>query len=111
MGSRRKSEKTGNIAKLVAKDWNELKPEDKEIWKEKAQKDKVRYLQEMANYNSAPAVTDRFSVVVPRRPMSTYLAFSKKRREAMKAIHPEAPFPDAISSMEGSVTSSQETIQ
>ena len=84
--------KTANIAKLVAKDWREQTPEVRAVWDDKAKKDKERYQLEMSKYSAGATKQTQPSEdrKLPKRPMSAYLAYSNKRRAALKRMYPEA---------------------
>jgi hypothetical protein len=93
-----RTEKTTDIAKLVSEAWRELSPEEREIWEERARKDKARYEVEKSMYKGPwkiPA-TKRTpkDPSAPKRPMSAFLAFSNKRRAALKRQNPNATNAD-----------------
>ena len=89
---------TTDIAKLVSEAWRELEPDQKEIWEKKAQKDKARYEVEKAMYKGPWKVPANKRTpkdpTAPKRPMSAFLAFSNKRRAALKRQHPDATNAD-----------------
>jgi len=93
-----RAEKTTDIAKLVSEAWRELDPEEKEIWEKKARKDKARYEVEKAMYKGPWKVPANKRApkdpTAPKRPMSAFLAFSNKRRAALKRQHPDATNAD-----------------
>lgn len=93
-----RSEKTTDIAKLVSESWRELNPEQKEVWEKKARKDKARYEVEKAMYKGPWKVPANKRTPkdpsAPKRPMSAFLAFSNKRRAALKRQHPDATNAD-----------------
>mmetsp|Transcript_8057 Transcript_8057/g.22371 ORF Transcript_8057/g.22371 Transcript_8057/m.22371 type:complete len:443 (+) Transcript_8057:103-1431(+) len=93
-----RSEKTTDIAKLVSEAWRELNPEEKEIWEKKARKDKARYEVEKSMYKGPWKVPANKRTpkdpTAPKRPMSAFLAFSNKRRAALKRQHPDATNAD-----------------
>ena len=89
---------TTDIAKMVSEAWRELNPEDKEVWEKKARKDKARYEVEKAMYKGPWKVPANKRTPkdpsAPKRPMSAFLAFSNKRRAALKRQHPDATNAD-----------------
>eukprot|EP00977_Amphora_coffeiformis_P018201 scaffold6301_cov165-Amphora_coffeaeformis.AAC.4 len=91
-------EKTTDIAKMVSEAWRELNPEEKEVWEKKARKDKARYEVEKAMYKGPWKVPANKRTPkdpsAPKRPMSAFLAFSNKRRAALKRQHPDATNAD-----------------
>ncbi|KAL7561874.1 hypothetical protein ACA910_014249 [Epithemia clementina (nom. ined.)] len=93
-----RSEKTTDIAKLVSEAWRELAPDQKEVWEKKARKDKARYEVEKAMYKGPWKVPANKRTPkdpsAPKRPMSAFLAFSNKRRAALKRQHPDATNAD-----------------
>lgn len=98
-----RAEKTTDIAKMVSEAWRELNPEEKEIWETKARKDKARYEVEKAMYKGPWKVPANKRTpkdpTAPKRPMSAFLAFSNKRRAALKRQHPDATNADLSRSM------------
>jgi hypothetical protein len=89
---------TTDIAKKVSEAWRELNPEEKEVWEKKARKDKARYEVEKAMYKGPWKVPANKRTPkdpsAPKRPMSAFLAFSNKRRAALKRQHPDATNAD-----------------
>ncbi|EEC43404.1 predicted protein, partial [Phaeodactylum tricornutum CCAP 1055/1] len=89
---------TTDIAKLVSETWRELDPDDKEVWEKKARKDKARYEVEKAMYKGPWKIQANKRTpkdpTAPKRPMSAFLAFSNKRRAALKRQHPDATNAD-----------------
>jgi hypothetical protein len=82
----------------VSEAWRELNPEEKEVWEKKARKDKARYEVEKAMYKGPWKVPANKRTPkdpsAPKRPMSAFLAFSNKRRAALKREHPDATNAD-----------------
>lgn len=82
------AKKTTDIAKLVSEEWRNMPPEEKKVWEEKASKDKARYEMEKAMYRGPWKVAARKrspkDPTAPKRPMSAFLAYSNKRRAALK---------------------------
>ena len=72
--------------------------EEKENWEKKARKDKARYEVEKAMYKGPWKVQANKRTPkdpsAPKRPMSAFLAFSNKRRAALKREHPDATNAD-----------------
>jgi hypothetical protein len=87
---------TTNIAKMVSKEWREMQAEEREFWDEKSRNDKARYEAEMLVFNEARKSSKRTKKDpdAPKRPMSAFLAFSNKRRAALKRENPNATNAD-----------------
>lgn len=72
--------------------------EEKEMWEEKARQDKARYEVEKAMYKGPWKIPANKRTpkdpTAPKRPMSAFLAFSNKRRAALKRQHPDATNAD-----------------
>jgi hypothetical protein len=81
---------TANVAKIVSSDWRTMQPQQKDIWEEKARIDKARYEEEMAEYRTNIKINGGGNGFIPKRPMSAYLAYSNKRRAALKRMYPDA---------------------
>lgn len=75
-----------------------MPPEEKQGWEEKARQDKARYEMEKAMYKGPWKVPANKRTPkdpsAPKRPMSAFLAFSNKRRAALKRQHPDATNAD-----------------
>lgn len=75
-----------------------MPPEEKESWEKKAQKDKARYEAEKSMYKGPWKIPANKRTPkdpsAPKRPMSAFLAFSNKRRAALKREHPDATNAD-----------------
>lgn len=73
---------------MVSEAWKSLSSEDREIWEEKASRDKARYEVEKQTYNGPWKVAaDKRSPKdpnAPKRPMSAFLSFSNCKRAAVK---------------------------
>ena len=89
---------TTDIAKLVSEAWREMPPDEKENWEKKARKDKARYEVEKAMYKGPWKVQANKRTPkdpsAPKRPMSAFLAFSNKRRAALKRENQDATNAD-----------------
>lgn len=114
---------TTDIAKIVSEAWREMPPDEREVWEAKARKDKQRYEVEKALYKGPwkvpankrtpkdPTAPKRYVSIVcgsrslfvvlnillslfAKRPMSAFLAFSNKRRAALKRENPDATNAD-----------------
>jgi hypothetical protein len=72
--------------------------EEKEGWEKKARKDKARYEVEKAMYKGPWKIPANKRTpkdpTAPKRPMSAFLAFSNKRRAALKREHQDATNAD-----------------
>ena len=75
-----------------------MPPDDKENWEKKARKDKARYEVEKSTYKGPWKVQANKRTPkdpsAPKRPMSAFLAFSNKRRAALKRENPDATNAD-----------------
>ena len=75
-----------------------MQPEEKENWEKKARKDKARYEVEKAMYKGPWKVQANKRTpkdpTAPKRPMSAFLAFSNKRRAALKRENQDATNAD-----------------
>jgi len=82
---------TIDVLQLAAEEWNRLSPRERGMWDEAARDDKLRYVQEKANYKgkwNLPVRRKKKHPSAPRRPMSAFLKFSQKRRKDVKAENP-----------------------
>lgn len=91
-------DQTTEIAKLVSEAWRHMTAEDKEIWEERARKDKARYEVEKSMYKGPWKIPANKRTpkdpTAPKRPMSAFLAFSNKRRAGLKREHTDATNSD-----------------
>lgn len=74
-----------------------MTPEVREGWEAKSRADKERYQREMAVYketNRMSSKKPKKDPSAPKRPMSAFLAFSNKRRAALKREHPDSTNAD-----------------
>mmetsp|Transcript_8345 Transcript_8345/g.13061 ORF Transcript_8345/g.13061 Transcript_8345/m.13061 type:complete len:461 (-) Transcript_8345:78-1460(-) len=82
-------EKTTNVAKMVSEAWKGLNKEERDVWEEKARRDRARYEVEVANYKGpwkVPAKRLKKPKGAPKKPTSAFLCFSNKRRvETMRS--------------------------
>jgi len=79
-------------AKLISEQWRNLSASKRAIWIEKANKDKLRYEMEKSMYIGPwklPTGNKRAKKdpKAPKRPMSAFLAYSKKMRSQVKNDH------------------------
>jgi len=79
-------------AKLISKEWRNMSADKRTIWIEKANKDKLRYEMEKSMYTGPwklPTGNKRAKKdpKAPKRPMSAFLAYSKKMRSQVKNDH------------------------
>jgi HMG (high mobility group) box len=83
---------------MVSEAWRQMDPEEKESWEKMARKDKARYEVEKALYKGPWKVPANKRTpkdpTAPKRPMSAFLAFSNKRRAALKRENPDATNAD-----------------
>ncbi|KAK9499461.1 hypothetical protein O3M35_002493 [Rhynocoris fuscipes] len=66
--------------------WRSLKPEEKQLYQEKARMDKQRYETEMKSF--WPLKLEKSKV---KRPMSAFLLFCQRERPKVKCKHPAWP--------------------
>lgn len=96
----------GTITKLLANQFKSLSPEERAKWDTKANADKERYNEEMADY-SAPEDSDdgdgkdvkkkaKKDPKAPKRAMTAYFFFMNEQREKMKEENPEAGLTDVV---------------
>jgi len=96
LGEERASkERTTSVAKMVSEAWKNISDEERDHWETIAQKDKARYDLAKSTYTGpwkVPVSTRRRKKdpTAPKRPMSSYLAYSKKNRSLVKANNPYA---------------------
>jgi len=80
------------VAKIVAKEWRGLSPDDKAYWETKASKDKKRYYIENSIYTGPHKVPvskqSKKDPNAPKRPMSAFLAYSKDMRSSVQSKNP-----------------------
>jgi hypothetical protein len=73
---------------MVAEAWKSLSSEDREKWEAMARNDMARYMAEKSRYSGPWKVpVGKRSLKdpsAPKRPMSAFLAYSNKRRGAVK---------------------------
>jgi len=87
--------KTTEIMKRVAAMWNLLDPSQKEIYNQRAEEDKIRYENEVKNFDGLlrlPAKGKNGKIKdpnAPKRGMSAFLLYSRDTRESVKAERPE----------------------
>lgn len=90
--------KTTEVAKLVSVAWKGLDAEERKVWEDLAEKDKVRYEAEKAIYKGPwkiPSSKRKAKPAdAPRRPMSAFLAYSNSRRANLKKEHPKSTNAD-----------------
>ena len=75
---------------MVSEAWKKLTPEERKIWEDKAEEDKVRYQQEKNLFKDTWKVKKRKDPTAPKRPSSAYLAFSNSRRAEATRDNPLA---------------------
>lgn len=86
--------KTIDVSKMVAEDWRDLHPTDRQVYEEMARKDKARYQAEKELYKGPWTVPkyrkESNDATAPKRPPSAFIAFSNERRSMVKARMKEA---------------------
>jgi hypothetical protein len=100
----------GQLAKYTSAMYSELSPEEKEAWVARAEADKSRYLQELANYVPPPGYDAKGDAVMtyqraggrrgkqerdpsaPKRSMSAYLLFQNAMRDQFRRENPGMTF-------------------
>ena len=96
--------KFGDIAKLLSYEFKQLSARELARWQKAAEKDKVRYLEQMKHY-VPPEDSDsddgkrrkkkkKKDPNAPKRAMSAFFHFSNANRVRIKAQHPDAKFGD-----------------
>jgi len=92
LGKKGATEKTTNVAKMVSEAWKALSPDERQVWEEKARRDKARYEVEKTLYNGPWKVPANKKTPkdpnAPKRPMSAFLSFSNSKRAAVKRQNP-----------------------
>lgn len=76
----------------VAKEWKSLSKADRAYWDEESRNDKVRFVTEKSEYKGPMVLPKRRAKkhpLAPKRPMSAFLKYSKKRRQYVKANNPD----------------------
>lgn len=85
------SSKVGDASKKSSQLWKTLSAEERAYWDEKGEQDKQRYLREKNAYTGpwqVPYKRAKKNPLAPKRPMSSFLFFSKARRNSIKDEHP-----------------------
>ena len=77
------------VAKQVAEAWNNLPPHERAKYEEMARADKERYNREKAAYAGPWRVPSAKNPTAPRRPASSFLAFSNERRRDVVKSNPD----------------------
>jgi len=80
----------GEIGKILGKRWGELPADEKVKYVEEADKDKVRYEEEMQAYKLLIGKDPK----APKKPMQPYVLFCKEHREQIVANNPGITFGD-----------------
>lgn len=91
------SQESAELLKLVAKEWRHISKADRAYWDEVSREDKLRFIQEKAEYKGPWTVPKRRAKkhpLAPKRPMSAFLKFSQKRRSTVKAENPDVTNTD-----------------
>eukprot|EP00551_Chaetoceros_affinis_P020182 CAMPEP_0203717114 /NCGR_PEP_ID=MMETSP0092-20131115/1697_1 /ASSEMBLY_ACC=CAM_ASM_001090 /TAXON_ID=426623 /ORGANISM="Chaetoceros affinis, Strain CCMP159" /LENGTH=437 /DNA_ID=CAMNT_0050595877 /DNA_START=52 /DNA_END=1365 /DNA_ORIENTATION=- len=86
-----KGASVGDVSKRSSQLWKALSAEERAYWNERAEQDKLRYLKEKNEYTGpwqVPYKRAKKNPLAPKRPMSSFLFFSKERRKAIKDKHP-----------------------
>uniref|UniRef100_A0A7S2HFZ5 HMG box domain-containing protein n=1 Tax=Helicotheca tamesis TaxID=374047 RepID=A0A7S2HFZ5_9STRA len=84
--------RVADVAKRIAEKWKNLNEEERQVWADVAQADKDRYMAEKASYTGPwqiPTKRSKKDPTAPKRPMSSFLHFSKKYRSILKSENPE----------------------
>lgn len=101
----------GQLAKYTSAMYAELSPQEKQAWVARAEADKARYLNELANYVPPPGYDAKGDAILPRpgqglgkkgkterdphapkRNMSAYLLYQNAMRDQFKAQNPGMTF-------------------
>lgn len=82
----------GDIAKVGAEEWRNAKPAIKQKYEASAEKDRVRYANEMKTYVPDPADKKarkkKKDPNAPKRPMSAYMWYVKDNQDSYRKGHP-----------------------
>lgn len=81
-----------NISKRSAEIWKSLPAEERALWDAIAAKDKLRYMNEKAQYTGpwqVPWKRVKKDPSAPKRPMSAFLYFSQGKRSEIKGQNPD----------------------
>lgn len=93
----------GDVSKKSSQMWKALPANERAYWDGCAEQDKQRYLREKSEYTGpwqVPYKRVKKNPLAPKRPMSSFLFFSKERRKTIKAKYPTMKNTE-ISSMLG----------
>jgi len=85
------SAKISDISKYMAEKWRALDEEERAKWDEMARKDRERYEEEVALFPGRippPKQRPKKDPSAPKRPMSSFLAFSQKYRGTVRQNDP-----------------------
>lgn len=91
---RKKVEKQTEVTKLLGEMWNKLSESEKDVYKQRASKDKERYTNEMSSYHPSEEVpeekkTKKAKESGPKRPTSAFFFFTQEQRPVLKQSNPE----------------------
>ena len=88
--------KTTEIVRIIAEKWSAMTDEEKAPYRKLAEDDKVRYNQEISNYDGPlhiPVTRKRGHQIrapgAPKRAMSAFLYFSNSKRQEMQRDNPD----------------------
>ena len=80
------------MAKIISEEWRNMPPKERSVWDEKARIDKERYEIEKSMYTGPWKIPSRKRSQkdpdAPKRPMSSFLAFSNGKRSQLKKENP-----------------------
>lgn len=91
--------KFGDIAKILSKQFKALPERETKKWQSKAEKDKIRYQEDMKHYVAPPEPAGKKKKRkkdpnAPKRNMSAFFLYSCGNRAQVKEENPEAKFGD-----------------
>ena len=76
------------VAKMVSQAWKALSDDERTKWVEMGRLDRERYEREKKSYKGPWKVPDVKNPNAPKKPMSSFLAFSNERRRALARANP-----------------------
>jgi len=95
--------KFGQIAKILSVQYKALPEKETKKWQQKAEKDKIRYQEEMKHYVEPPEAREagggkrkkqKKDPNMPKRNMSAFFLYSIEHRPRVKEENPDAKFGD-----------------
>lgn len=88
LASLRQKLRAAVVAKMVSQAWKALNDDERSKWIEMGRLDRERYEREKKSYKGPWKVPDVKNPNGPKKPMSSFLAFSNERRRALAQANP-----------------------